>query len=255
MLEEDWVRKPLSIYKAVEAKVYDGHLKGAARLLTSECSFAPSDENTLSTLKEKHPAPSRPLYVPPASDLSPPCLAVKVTDVADALQSFQHGSASGLDGLRSDHLKELVSPASGDNGLRLLESVTRLCNFMLKGKLNPDIRPFLYGASLCALQKKDGGIRPIAVGSTFRRLVAKLCCHAVKNPMANFLQPHQVGFGTQLGCEAAIHATRAFALREGSADVILKLDVRNAFNCIERDVILSEVKTLIPAIFPFLYQC
>ena len=30
--------------------------------------------------------------------------------------------------------------------------------------------------SITALTKKDGGIRPIAVGCTLRRLVAKLAC-------------------------------------------------------------------------------
>lgn len=247
--------KAPSLYKSVQAKVYEGDLRGAARLLTSDCTFAPSDEGTLDALKDKHPSPSRPPYVPPAPDLSTPCLTVKTEDVTSALQSFNRGSAAGLDGLRPEHLRELVSPSAGDNGPRLLESLVRLCNFLLRGELNPEICPFLYGGTLCALQKKDGGVRPIAVGSTFRRLVAKLCCHAVKDPMARYLQPQQVGFGSPLGCEAAIHATRAFVMREGSDNVLLKLDIRNAFNCVERDIMLAEVRDLIPAIFPFLQQC
>lgn len=35
------------------------------------------------------------------------------------------------------------------------------------------ILPVFSGASLCALTKKDGGIKPIAVGFTLRRLVVK----------------------------------------------------------------------------------
>ena len=34
------------------------------------------------------------------------------------------------------------------------------------------VRPFFFGASVIALNKKDGGVRPIAVGCTLRRLVA-----------------------------------------------------------------------------------
>jgi hypothetical protein len=47
---------------------------------------------------------------------------------------------------------------------------------MLSGSVPTEIYPIIYGASLCALKKKDGGIRPIAVGCTLRRLVAKLGC-------------------------------------------------------------------------------
>jgi hypothetical protein len=39
-----------------------------------------------------------------------------------------------------------------------------------------EISQILYGVSLCALSKKDGGIRPIAVGCTLRRLAAKIVC-------------------------------------------------------------------------------
>lgn len=47
---------------------------------------------------------------------------------------------------------------------------------MLNGTVNKDFILYLYGASLIALNKKDGGIRSIAVDSTLRRLVSTLCC-------------------------------------------------------------------------------
>lgn len=65
--------------------------------------------------------------------------------MASAIGSFYCGSASGLDGLRPQHLKEFTSPtlcfysllSAGDNGPKLLESLSRLCNFLLRGMLNP----------------------------------------------------------------------------------------------------------------------
>ena len=36
------------------------------------------------------------------------------------------------------------------------------------------VRPLFFGASLVALEKKTGGVRPIAVGCSLRRLVAKI---------------------------------------------------------------------------------
>lgn len=248
--------KPASMYRAIEAKVHDGDLRGAVRLLLSDSSLAPINDNTLGALREKHPSPSRPAVLPPEPSLSSPFLSVAPLDVANALSSFYNGSASGLDGLRPQHLKEMTSSSAGSNGPRLLESLAKLCNFLLRGMLNLEVRPFLYGATLCALSKKDGGIRPIAVGSVFRRLTAKLCCRAVRDVMADYLQPHQVGFGTALGCEAAIHSTRSFAVRhEASNKVIVKIDIKNAFNSVERDTILSEVLEHTSSLYPFVYQC
>jgi hypothetical protein len=36
-----------------------------------------------------------------------------------------------------------------------------------------EIQPFIAGAFLIGLSKKDGGIRPIAIGDVFRRLTGK----------------------------------------------------------------------------------
>jgi len=41
------------------------------------------------------------------------------------------------------------------------------------GRLHPRAAPFLCAARLITLKKKDGGVRPIAVGDTLRRLTAK----------------------------------------------------------------------------------
>lgn len=206
------VSRPYSIYKSIQSKVYEGDLRGAVRLLVSEGSIAQPGEDTLSSLRNKHPAPSRQLCFPPPPDLDVDPMTFKAEDVVRALNTFHNGSSSGLDGIRPQHLKELSSSSAGNNGLRLIESLTRLINFLYSGRLNSEVCPFLYGASLCALTKKDGGIRPIAIGSTLRRLAAKVGCHHVREDMVAILLPHQLGFGTSQGCEAAIHATRTFVM-------------------------------------------
>ncbi len=114
----------------------------------------------------------------------------------------------------------------------------------------------MYGASLCALDKKDGGIRPIAVGNTFRRLTAKLASASLSAQMSSKFAPRQVGFGIKGGCEAAVHARRTFIKNNSHRKVVVvKIDFRNAFNEVDRDAFLKEMKTNCPAIFPFLWQC
>lgn len=94
------------------------------------------------------------------------------------------------------------------------------------------------------------------MGSVLRRLVAKLGCRAVRGVASSILQPQQLGFGVPLGCEAAIHATRSFSFeRENSDNIIVKVDLQNAFNTVERDVMLCKVNELVPTLYSFLHQC
>ena len=65
---------------------------------------------------------------------------------------------------------------SAEAGSRLLSTLTDLVNVMLRGEVPlPQFAvPVLYRANECAIRKKDGGIRPIAVGSSLRRLSVKV---------------------------------------------------------------------------------
>ena len=126
---------------------------------------------------------------------------------------------------------------------------------MLAGKVNSNFNQYLYGASLCVLKKKDSGIRPIAGSSIFRRLVSKLACSFVSNEVADYFKPQQLGFGIKGGCEAAVHSVRSFILQDSSAEVLVKLDVKNAFNSVERDTLCHMIKEKIPKLYSYLWQC
>lgn len=105
---------------------------------------------------------------------------------------------------------------------------------MLSGTILPEICPIIYGATLCGLTKKDGGIRPIAVGISFRRLAAKLACQSIGEETGNYLRPKQMGFNTKGGCEAGVHATRTYLINNRNSDkIMLKIDFSNAFNSVE----------------------
>jgi hypothetical protein len=166
--------------------------------------------------------------------------------------------APGLDGMRPQYLKDtsIISLSGGEAGQKALRALIKLCNFLLSGQLPSEICHLLYGASLCAFHKKDGGIRPIAIGNCLRRLTSKLACFQSRNIVNSYLSPHQLGVATKLGCEAAIHTTRTFVNNDQNrGKVLLKLDFKNAFNSVERDCILKEVQCHTPLLYPYLYQC
>jgi hypothetical protein len=163
-------------------------------------------------LKKKQPSPSRELFFPDPSKPGDISLIVNEQNVREAtsINSFPAGSSPGLDGMRPQYLKDIISLAASEAGQKALRALTKLCNFLLSGQLPSEICHLLYGASLCALNKKDGGFRPIAIGNCLRRLTSKLACFQSRNIVNSYLSPHQLGVATKLGCEAAIHTTRTF---------------------------------------------
>lgn len=235
-------RTPISLSKRVEYKIA-GDIKGAVRILSSTDTLAPQTVSTFEQLKLKHPPPSREMNYPDPPEKNVEPLVISEKDVFHSIKSFPNGSGAGIDGLLPQHLKDLTLPSTGEAGLRLLKSITALSNYMLSGKLQSDFIKIMYGASLCALDRKGGGVRPIVVGNTFRRLTSKLACWSVRSDMASKFAPRQVGFGINGGCEAAAHATRTFIKKNSHRKVVIvKIDFQNAFNEVDRYIFLHEMK-------------
>lgn len=237
----------------IENKVSDGNVRGAAKILFCNDSLATDSFETYAALCDKHPAqsPSTQLPFPPSSETP---LRIDEEDTFLSIRSFPNGSAGGLDAVTPQHLKDLTDPFVGAAGKSLLRELTALGNHMLDGQVPEEIVPILFGANLVALTKKDGGIRPIAVGSTFRRLTSKTCCRAIQDHLSKKFLPHQLGFGVRSGCEAAVHAARTF-LASTDYEVFIKIDVKNAFNSLDRGVLLSEIQKEAPEIYHYLWQC
>ena len=89
---------------------------------------------------------------------------------------------------------------------------------------------------MIALSKPGGGVRPIAVGLTLRRLAGKIIMKKLYGKCKDFFYPNQLGVGTPKGAESAVHAVRAYIKSEKMTDkVLLKIDFKNAFNQVSRD--------------------
>ena len=244
----------VSLAKRVSAKLADCDIKGAVRIIASQDSFAGYDEGVTRALQAKHPPAPDGVALPAAPDAATPPFQATKEQVFEALNSFQNSSGSGPDGIRPGHLVSLTSKGSGAAGERLKTALTNLCNFVISGRVHERIRPLFYGASLCALAKKDGGIRPIAVGNALRRLATKVVLRPVTTELRDQLQPTQLGVGTPTGCEAALRATRAYIEGTTTPKVILKIDLKNAFNTLRRDTILTAVRENLPEAYCLFYQ-
>jgi hypothetical protein len=137
----------------VEAKVADVDIKRAVNLLSTDRSLDSFNEDVAGELKKKQPSPSLELFSPDFFKPVDFSLIVNEQNVREAISSFPAGSSPGLNGIRPQYLKDIVSLSTGEAGKQALRALT---------KLPSEVCHLLYGASLCGLHKKDGGTRPIA---------------------------------------------------------------------------------------------
>ena len=106
--------------------------------------------------------------------------------VFDAIRSFPRDSAPGPSGLRVQHLLDALTPARRTT---VLEQLAACILTLARGDVPLSIAPFLAGASLMALEKKSGGLRPIAVGKVLRRIVGKVLCKEIKESTQRHFGP------------------------------------------------------------------
>ena len=170
------------------------------------------------------------------------------------MMSFHAGASGGLNGLRLGHLRPLVAHGSAEAGLRLLSTLTDLVNVMLRGEVPQFTVLILYKANECAIRKKDGGMWPIAVGSTIRRLSVKVGSRSIVQALGEELRSVQLGVSTSGGCEAAAHAARRYARDCDHRRVLLKIDMHNALNSLKRDSFLSMSRVRQPGLYSLLWQ-
>ena len=253
-LSDSYPREPRDetrqLGSAVNAKLIEGDSQSVVRVVASDASVLEITPEVLAALRLKHPdAPGDSVTI----DVSPeaPTLVASEDDTVIALRSFAASSSGGIDGLRPGHLKDLIASPTAEAGRRALKSITSLVNRILSSDIPEHGSVLLFAANLTALRKKDGGIRPVAVGNVFRRLAVKIACRSSTKLLSEEFAPVQLGVGIRSGCESAAHAMREFinSRPTDSPAIVIKLDMKNALNSIRRDRILEICRTRAPSIF------
>ena len=90
-------------------------------------------------------------------------MSVDEAEVRQVVLSFPTGSAGGPDGLRPQHIRDmLMCQEAGASSV--LTDFVNLANSIPAGRCPMDI----IGGHLLAFNKKAGGIRPIAIGFSLR---------------------------------------------------------------------------------------
>ena len=182
---------------------------------------------------------------------SRPSVAVQVSEseVLRAVRSFPAGSAGRPDKVSPQHVLEMVNCVEA--GSELVSALTGFTNCLLQGDIHPEVSPILFGGNLIALEKKSGGVRPIAVSYTLRRIAAKCANIYAASQLADHFSPIQLGDRIAGGCEAAVHAAIRYIDAMPDGFVVAKTDFSNAFNSLRRDLMLCSVSEAVPSIYRF----
>ena len=205
-------------------------------------------------LAAKHPPNNRPPSLNTLLGPRGPPPTLDGNCVERAIRSFHRLSGGGPSGLKPLHLQQALCPELRD---QVLEHTTALVQLFAAGLAPRELAPFLAGASLAALPKKDGDVRPIAVGETWRRLVSKCLCKASQESAAALFFPLQIGVAQPLGTEVGVHTARQWCRRNAgdTSKAFLKIDFANAFNTVDRITFLKECRLRFPSLAPWVEWC
>ena len=150
--------------------------------------------------------------------------------VLRGLCALGRGSSAGPCGLRRDILLVLTKHSD-----RLVDSLAGLVDHALAGRLRGG---YLSGSLLALLPKPDGGLRPIGMGSILRRLAGKLAVRSLTPLVRAFNEDRDQLALSEAGTSRVF---RRVAHAAAHGDVVVGLDISNAFNTVHRDVILATI--------------
>ena len=152
------------------------------------------------------------------------------------------GSAgpSGVDALGWRRLCTSFRTASSD----LCHSLASVARRISTSFIDPDTLQPLLNCRLIALDKNPG-VRPIGIGETSRRIIAKAVLQVVKQDILDAAGCLQLCAGQRAGCEAAVHAMREIFADQDTEGVLL-VDASNAFNSLNRHAALLNMFQLCP---------
>ena len=177
---DDHMRRGL----AAQSRVQRGQVSRARHELTG-AALAPKDEITLAELRSRRPQ-SRAHDIPQAIidyiPESPLQLDAKI--FAKCLQTAPSGSAPGPGGCTNEMLRVCL------DDVETLSLLISAAEDFARAETPPAAQSFML-ATMTALRKKDGGVRGIATGSSFRRLVAKTLAKQFSTAVNDTCAPFQ----------------------------------------------------------------
>ena len=170
--------------------------------------------------------------------------------------------SSGPSGLDADGWRRiLVSKNFGSTGKNLRSAIATFARKISTVEVEVHVKDGrsysnLEAYTACRLipLDKNPGVRPIGVGEVLRRIIGKAILSVIKQDIVSSAGNLQLCAGQPSGCEAAVHAVSDI-FDEESTDALLLVDADNAFNSLNRKVLLHNIIYLCPPMSTYIRNC
>ena len=221
----------------------EGKVRSAIRLLDENANsgILPNNAETEKLLSEKHPPP-QPLHDEmllqgPIKRIDPIIFHEINADLIQKTASRISGAA-GPSNLDADQWQKILcSKVYGSEGTDLCHSIAALAKQLAtEVTTDPDSLTALLACKLLPLDKNPG-IRPIGVGEVLRRIISKAITTVLRQDLQSAAGGLQLCVGQEGGSEAGIHAMVQI-YDDKDTHGIIQVDAENAFNTINRNVLL-----------------
>ena len=161
---------------------------------------------------------------------------------------------SGPSGMDADGWRHiLLSKNFGDAPNDLCKAIASVIKKLCTEKLRSNNIEALLASRLIPLDKHPG-LRPIGVGEVLRRITGKVVVSVLRKDVIASVGSLQVCVGHDAGCEADVHTMHSI-FDEENTEAVLLIDAGNAFNAINRKVLLHNVRIVCPEIATYVYNC
>ena len=228
---DDQVRRGAAAMRRVQR----GQVSRARHELTGT-PFAPKTLETLAELQgtrpqvRQSPIPQENVDYQPASPLQ-----LDNNIFTKCLRKAPAGSSPGPGGCTNEMLKVCL------DDIEILELLVSAAEDFARADTPHEVAKSFMLSSMTALQKKDGGIRGIATGTSFRPLVAKTLARQFGAVVEATCSPFQFALSTRAGTDCVGHAVR-FATDTNPATTVLSIDGVGAYDHVFRSSMFETLR-------------
>ena len=208
----------------------------------------PESPTVKDVLNSKHPQGQHlnPAFILPSAPQEVHPVIFESLD-AGAIRSaaLRTSGSAGPSGLDAKEWRRLCTALKGASS-NLCNSMALLAKRLSTTYIDPECISPLLACRLIALDKNPG-VRPIGIGDTARRIIAKAVLYIVKTDVQDACGCVQLCGGQISGIEAAAHAVRS-AYESDDNEGLLLANASNAFNSLNRQVALHNIQRICPSL-------
>ena len=223
-----------------------GSLSKAWQSISNKQRLAPINDETIAALRELHPEEVGPEAEEPLTHVDG-SFEFNTGLLREVFKKLGKLTSPGVHGLRYEHL-QLCLREKGDDFLVVLGKFLKI---LYQGHVPQWVSPFITMGRIVPFLKDTGKIRPIVLPDTMRKLIAKYLLRKTQKRLLTIFENTQYGVCVPSGA-SALATKLKLAMENEEYDTLLRLDLRNAFNCISRVAIKAAlVKFDLEELFPY----